>query len=167
MYSKKGDYCISPKQQAPSPDLHGSLLNWHDKWLYKQSACGCKLKSSCCNYERCLLLLYFFRAAVSAQRQKQIIDGIKPSWSLVFIVCYLVCFGALSQRRAIAFPMLLSPGMWIATGWVLTAETEWACPPPKTLSRASEDAADITVFREIKKWHWHLDVENKPTDCVR
>ncbi len=65
--------------------------------------------------------------SVCARRQKLLIDGIKPSWSLVFIECYQVCLGVLSQRRAIGFPMLLSLGMWIVTGWI---PTETGCVSP-------------------------------------
>lgn len=65
---------------------------------------------------------------------KLLIDGLKLSWSLVFIVCYQVCFGVLSQRHVISFLMLLSPGMWIAIGWVHTHPL-WAdgtvCLPPE------------------------------------
>ncbi len=65
--------------------------------------------------------------SVCARRQKLLIDGIKPSWSLVFIECYQVCLGVLSQRHAIGFPMLLSLGMWIVTGWI---PTETGCVSP-------------------------------------
>lgn len=77
-----------------------------------------------------------FRVAVSvALKVKKLhIDGIKPSWSLVFIVCYQVCFGMLSQRRVIGFPMLLSSGMWITTGWFPT-EMRRVCLPLEMLSR--------------------------------
>lgn len=104
--------------------------------------------------------------SVSAPGQKLLIDGIKPSWSPAFVVCYQVCFGALSQGRVIGFPMLLSLGMWTATGWAPT-EMGWVCLPPETLSRASEDAAEIPVCLEIKRWPWRLDVETDSTECVR
>lgn len=52
------------------------------------------------------------------------------SWSLVFTICYQTCFGVVSQRPTIGFPMKLSPGMRIATCWVPT-ETGWGLTPTR------------------------------------
>lgn len=96
--------------------------------LYKQSARGCKLKSLRCNYDGCLG--YCTSSERLSVYKKLHVDGIKLSWSLVFTLCYQTCFGVVSQRPAIGFPMKLSPGMRIATCWVPT-ETGWGLTPTR------------------------------------
>lgn len=157
MYSKNGDY------YAPSYDLHGSLLNWHDKWegiLYKQSACGCKPKSSQYNCDGCLLLLYFFMVAVSVALKAKtaywwnqavlksciysVLSGL--FWSPITKTCYqlshVVIYWNVDCHWLGSHPSHL--GRW-----------DWC------LSHQSEDTAGITVCQEIKKWYWHLNAETE------
>lgn len=111
---------------------------------------GVNLKSSCHNYDGCLLLLYFFRVTVSGApgggKNCFLMESSRLVWSLVFIVCYQVCFGALSQSCAIGFPMLFIS--WnVDRHWPVShRDGMGASPTGETLSRAREDAAHISVF---------------------